>query len=162
MIVYLIAVAVIIIVCVIFNKVSSKLGVPMLLAFMLLGIFFGSDGIVKIPFDNYDIAAKVCSVALIFIMFYGGFGTKWSEAKPVAVKAVLLSSLGTIITAGLVGLFCYFVLKISLLESFLIGSVISSTDAASVFSILRSKRLNLRNNTASMLEIESGINDQLS
>ena len=83
MIVYLIAVAVIIIVCVIFNKVSSKLGVPMLLAFMLLGIFFGSDGIVKIPFDNYDIAAKVCSVALIFIMFYGGFGTKWSEAMGI-------------------------------------------------------------------------------
>ena len=162
MIVYLIAVAVIIIACVIFNKVSSKLGVPMLLAFMLLGIFFGSDGIVKIPFDNYDIAAKVCSVALIFIMFYGGFGTKWSEAKPVAAKAVLLSSFGTIMTAGLVGLFCYFVLKISLLESFLIGSVISSTDAASVFSILRSKRLNLRNNTASMLEIESGSNDPFS
>ena len=112
MIVFLIIVAVIIIACVVFNKVSSRLGVPMLLAFMLLGIFFGSDGIVKIPFDNYDIAAKVCSVALIFIMFYGGFGTKWSEAKPVAAKAVLISSFGTVITAGLVGLFCYFVIKI--------------------------------------------------
>lgn len=75
-------------------------------------------------------------MALIFIMFYGGFGTKWSEARPVAGKAVLLSSLGTVATAVLVGLFAWLVLKFPLLESFLLGSVISSTDAASVFSIL--------------------------
>lgn len=117
---------------------------------------------VKIPFDNYLLAEDICTLALIFIMFYGGFGTKWSEARPVAVKAVLLSSLGTIATAGLVGLFCWGVLKLPLLESFLLGSVISSTDAASVFSILRSKRLNLRYNTASLLEVESGSNDPFS
>lgn len=134
----------------------------MLLAFILLGMFFGSDGIVKIPFDNFLFAEQICSVALIFIMFYGGFGTRWSAARPVAVKAILLSSLGTLMTACMVGLFCFYILGIPLLESFLIGAVISSTDAASVFSILRSKHLNLKNHTASLLEVESGSNDPFS
>lgn len=162
MIVYLLVVSIVIFACVIFNKISSKLGIPMLLAFIILGMLFGTDGIVKIPFENYGFAEQICSVALIFIMFYGGFGTKWSEAKPVAGRAILLSSLGTILTAFFVGLFCFYILKIHLLESFLIGAVISSTDAASVFSILRSKRLNLKYNTASLLEIESGSNDPFS
>lgn len=156
---YLLLVAVVMLSCILLNKISSRLGIPMLLAFILLGMLFGSDGVVKIPFDNYSFAEQVCSVALIFIMFYGGFGTNWNEAKPVAAKAILLSSLGVVITAGLVGLFCHFVMGISWLESLLIGSVIGSTDAASVFSILRSKRLNLRYNTASLLEVESGSND---
>ena len=162
MTIWLLVGAVVIFACVLFNRISLKLGVPTLLAFIVLGMFFGSDGVVKISFDNYFMAEQVCSTALIFIMFYGGFGTKWSEAKPVAVKAVLMSSMGTIITAGLVGAFCRLVLKIDTLESFLIGAVISSTDAASVFSILRSKRLNLKYNTASLLEVESGSNDPFS
>lgn len=154
--------AVVILLCVLFNKLSTKLGVPMLLAFILLGMVFGTDGLFKIDFENYAFAEQICSVALIFIMFYGGFGTKWSEAKPIAVKAVLLSTLGVLLTAGFTGIFCYFVLHIGLLESLLIGSVISSTDAASVFSILRSKKLGLKYNTASMLELESGSNDPCS
>lgn len=158
----LLLVAIVIIVCVVSYKVSNKLGMPMLLAFILLGMFFGSDGIVKIRFDDYVFAEQLCTVALIFIMFYGGFGTKWEEAKPVAIKAILLSSLGTVMTAVLVGIFCYLILGMSILESFLLGAVVSSTDAASVFSILRSKRLNLRYNTASLLEIESGSNDPFS
>jgi len=159
MVLNLLLVATIIIVCVLGNKISNKIGMPVLLVFILLGMFFGSDGMVKIKFDNYYFAEQVCSIALLFIMFYGGFGTKWDEAKPIAVKAILLSSMGTIFTAVLVGIFCFFVMGISLLESFLIGAVVSSTDAASVFSILRSKRLNLRDHTASLLEIESGSND---
>ncbi len=159
---YLIFAATIIFACVIFNCISRKIGIPVLMAFIVLGMFFGSDGVLKIPFENYEFAERICSIALIFIMFYGGFGTKWSEARPIAIKAALLSSLGTTITAGLVGLFCFLVLRIDVLESFLIGAVISSTDAASVFSILRSKRLNLKNNTASLLEVESGSNDPFS
>lgn len=162
MISMLILVSVVIILCVIFNKVSGKLGVPMLLFFILLGMLFGSDGIFKIHFDDYHFAEAICSTALIFIMFYGGFGTKWSEAKPVAVKAVLLSTLGVAMTAFIVGLLCHFILRIEWLESLLIGSVISSTDAASVFSILRSKKLGLKYNTASLLEVESGSNDPCS
>ena len=149
----------IIIACIVCNKIFSKLGIPMLLAFILLGMFFGSDGVVKIAFDNYSAAEQISSVALIFIMFYGGFGTKWKSAKKVAVKSILLSTVGVVLTAGITGLFCHYVLHITLLESFLIGAVISSTDAASVFSILRSKHLNLKYNTAPMLEVESGSND---
>lgn len=162
MAVYMLIAAVVIIACVIFNKISERLGVPMLLAFMVLGMAFGSDGIFKIHFDNYGFAEQICTVALVFIMFYGGVGTRLNEAKPVAPQAVLLSSLGTVLTAGFVGLFCIFILKMQVLEGLLMGAVISSTDAASVFSILRSKRLNLKYKTASLLELESGSNDPFS
>lgn len=151
--------AIVIVLCVMFNKISSKIGIPMLLFFILLGMVFGTDGIFKIDFGNYNLANDICSTALIFIMFYGGFGTKWSAAKPIAVKAVLLSSLGVIITAFIVAILCHTILGIGLIESLLIGSVISSTDAASVFSILRSRKLGLKFNTASLLEVESGSND---
>lgn len=159
---YLLFIAIVFIICIIGNKISNKIGMPMLLVFIILGMIFGTDGIFKIQFDDYLLAEQICSVALIFIMFYGGFGTKWKVAKPVIKHAVVLSSLGTVLTALLVGLFCHFILQIELLESFLIGSVISSTDAASVFSILRFKKLNLKYNTASLLEIESGSNDPFS
>lgn len=158
----LLIVAVIIFCCIIFNNISSKIGMPVLVAFIFLGMLFGTDGIFKIYFDDFEIAESICSVALIFIMFYGGFGTKWSEARPVAKQAILLSSLGVFLTAGFVAAFCHFVLRMEFLQSMLIGSVISSTDAASVFSVLRSKRLNLKYNTASMLEVESGSNDPCS
>ena len=152
----------VILLCILLHRISEKIGVPMLLAFIVLGMAFGTDGILKIPFDNYPLAENICSIALIFIMFYGGFGTNWNEARPVAVKSVLLSTLGVVITAALTGFFCYFVLKFSFLDSMLIGSVISSTDAASVFSILRSKNMGLKYGTASMLELESGSNDPCS
>lgn len=159
---YILLVAAVILLCLSLNKMSNKLGIPMLLAYILLGMMFGTDGILKIPFDNFTIAEQICTVSLIFIMFYGGFGTNWKQAKPVAGKAVLLSTVGVILTAVTTGAFCHFILKMDFWESMLIGSVISSTDAASVFSILRSKRLNLKNNTASMLEVESGSNDPCS
>ncbi|WP_245592072.1 potassium/proton antiporter [Clostridiisalibacter paucivorans] len=151
--------SIVIILSIISNKFSQKIGIPSLLLFIGLGLFFGSDGIVQIQFDNYHLAEAISSTALIFIMFYGGFGTRWKTAKPVAIKSLLLSSIGVLLTALLVGFFCYFVLHIELLESFLIGAVISSTDAASVFSILKSKKLALKNQTSPMLELESGSND---
>lgn len=136
----LLAAAAVIIICVLINRISNKIGVPVLIAFIGLGMLFGSDGILKIPFENYDFAEQICTIALIFIMFYGGFGTRWSEAKPVAAKSIVMSTVGVAATAGLTGLFCHFILKFPLWESMLTGSVISSTDAASVFSILRSKK----------------------
>ena len=132
---------------------------PSLIFFMFLGILFGSDGILKLSFDDYDLTAKLCSIGLLFIIFYGGFCTKKINNFKVNAQAILLSSVGTILTAGFCTLFCYYVLNLSFVESFLIGAVISSTDAASVFSILRSRRLNLKYNTASILEMESGSND---
>lgn len=155
----LLIISAIIVICIAAGKLSYKLGMPSLLLFIVIGMLFGSDGIFKIPFDNYAFAEQICSYALIFIMFYGGFGTNWKQARPAAGKAIWLSTLGVAATAGLTGLFCRFALGFDWLESFLIGSVISSTDAASVFAILRQKKLNLKYRTASLLEIESGSND---
>ena len=157
--VYILAIAAILLICISLSKISSKIGVPTLLVFIFLGMLFGSDGIFKIQFDNFAFAEQICSISLIFIMFYGGFGTNWKRAKKIAAKSILLSTLGVIFTAAITGLFCFYILKFDFLESMLIGAVISSTDAASVFSILRSKRLNLKYNTASLLEVESGSND---
>ena len=159
---YLLITSIVIFLCILLNRVSNRIGIPALLAFIVLGMLFGSDGIMKIDFDNYAFAEQICSTALIFIMFYGGFGTNWQRAKAVAVKSVLLSTIGVIITCFLTGLFCHFALNMSWEISFLLGALISSTDAASVFSILRSKKLNLKYNTASLLEVESGSNDPCS
>lgn len=159
---YILVAAIVVVMCVFLNKASHRFGVPTLLAFIILGMLFGSDGLVKIDFDNYALAEFICSVALIFIMFYGGFGTNWAQGKPVALKAGILSTVGVAATAGLTCLFCCTVLKFDVYESFLIGAVTSSTDAASVFSILRYNKLGLKDNTDSLLEIESGSNDPCS
>jgi len=158
---YLLFASIICVICIFSSRISNKIGVPTLLIFIILGMMFGTDGIFKIDFSNYELTEKICSIALIFIMFYGGFCTNWKAAKPFALKAILLSTLGVFITAMLTGLFCYFILNTTILESMLIGSVIASTDAASVFSILRMKKLNLVNGLASILEIESGSNDPM-
>lgn len=145
--------------CTLFKGMSNRVGIPALLAFIFVGMLFGSDGILKIPFDNYAFAEQLSTMALVFIMFYGGFGTNWKVAKPVAAVSIVLSSAGTILTALMVGAFCHWVLGMPLLEGLLCGALLSSTDAASVFSILRSRNLALKENTASLLEVESGSND---
>lgn len=151
--------AIVILICIFANRISGRFGIPMLLVFIGVGMLFGSDGIFKIAFDDYNLAETGCSVALIFIMFYGGFGTNWHKAKPVALKSLLLSSLGVVITALLTGVFCHLVLGMDMVGGMLIGACLGSTDAATVFSILRGKKLNLKYNTASLLEVESGSND---
>lgn len=155
-------IAIVLFSCILADKFSGKFGMPALILFMTIGMLFGCDGFFKIQFDNYDFAEKICTVSLSFIMFYGGFNTKWKTAGNVAGRAICLSTVGVLITAGITGVFCYFVLHFSYAESFLIGAVLSSTDAASVFSILRTKKLNLKNSTAPLLEIESGSNDPVS
>ena len=160
--VFLIFLATVILLCVWLNNLSSRIGIPTLLAFILLGIAFGNNGLIPLHIEDYNFAKEICTVALIFIMFYGGFGTRWDSARPVAREAVLLASAGVVLTAMLVGVFCHLVLRWSWLEGLLLGSVLSSTDAASVFSILRSKKLGLKNNSAPLLEMESGSNDPCS
>lgn len=155
----MLAIGVILLVAVSSSKLLYRFGIPTLLIFMVLGMVLGSDGPGGIAFSNYEVARKICSFALVFIMFYGGFSTNWKIAKPVAVRSILMSTLGVVITAITTGLFCHLVLKTTLLEGLLIGSVIASTDAASVFAILRSRKLNLKGGLASLLEIESGSND---
>ena len=162
MTIFLLMTAVVIILCIIANRFANRLGMPVLICFIGLGMLFGVDGPLGIPFDDYEITEKICSVALAFVMYYGGFRTKWETAKPVATKAILLSGFGVVLTALSLTVFCGLVLRMDWLESFLIGAVLSSTDAASVFSILRSKKLALKYGTASLLEIESGSNDPVS
>ncbi|HHZ16683.1 MAG TPA: potassium/proton antiporter [Clostridia bacterium] len=135
---------------------SSKRGIPALLLFIVLGMTFGALGI---EFRNLEFSYNFSTFALMVIMFYGGFGTNWNMAKPVAKEAIILSSLGVVVTALLTGLFLHYALGINLLESMLIGSIVGSTDYASVSNILRSKNLNLKYNTAPLLELESGSND---
>lgn len=154
--------AVVMLLCVFSDRISGKVGVPALLIFIGIGIFFGCDGVVRIPFENYSFASNLCEVALIIIMFTGGFSMNWDAARPVMIKAGVLATLGVTATAGVTCAFCYFILKFPFAESLLLGSVISSTDAASVFSVLRSKKLNLKNGIAPLLEAESGSNDPFS
>ena len=158
----LLLIGVVIIICILSNRFTEKLPIPSLLVFLALGICFGENGVFRIQFNDYQIAETICSICLIFIMYYGGFGTNIKAAKSVLAKSVLMSTVGVVLTAGFVGAFVHFCFGIGWLESLLVSSVIASTDAASVFHILRSQRLNLKDNTASLLEIESGSNDPIS
>ena len=158
---YLLIFSAIVVICIFFNKFSGKFGIPVLLLFLLLGLLCGSqyDGFAS----NWGwVVGDISTLALVFIMFYGGFGTRWKSAKPIALEAGMLSTLGVALTAAFVGLFCHFALGWAWLESFLMGAVISSTDAATVFSILRSRKLGLKNRTAPLLEMERGSNDPMS
>lgn len=162
MLLLLVLSAIVILSAIFTNKFLNALGIPALLFFLCLGLFFGSDGLFKIAYSDFEQAKELASVALGFIIFYGGFCTKWRTAKPAVLQSVILSTLGVFFTAFIVGLFCHYILHLPILESFLFGSVIGSTDAASVFSILRSKNLHLKENTAPLLELESGSNDPMS
>ena len=137
-------------------RVSSRHGIPALLLFIVLGMVFGAIGL---EFNDYVFADGFATVALMVIMFYGGFGTNWGMVKPVAKEAIILSSLGVVATALLTGLFCHYILGFGMLEGMLVGSIVGSTDYASVSNILRSKNLNLKYSTAPLLELESGSND---
>lgn len=136
-------------------RFSHRYGIPSLLLFFILGIGAGYI----IDFQNFDFMEHYASFALFIIMFYGGYGTKLAMGLPVLKPAILLSSLGVVITALITGLFAHYVLGFSMVESMLFGSVIGSTDYASVSSVLQSKNLNLKNNSAPLLELESGSND---
>ncbi len=154
--------AIVLMACVAAGRLSGKVGVPALLLFLALGMLCGVDGPLGLDFSDFALAEQICSVSLIFIMFYGGFGTRWEAARPVAGRALLLSTAGVVVTALLTAGFCRVCLGMAVGESWLTGAVISSTDAASVFSILRAKKLGLKENTASLLELESGSNDPCS
>lgn len=143
------------------SKTSGRLGVPSLIIFLLIGMLAGIDGIGKIPFDDFEAVQKIGTVALIFILFSGGLDTKAESVAPVMWRGVVLSTVGVVLTAGATGLFVWQFTDFSLLEGLLLGSIISSTDAAAVFSILRSKNIGLRGRIRPLLELESGSNDPM-
>ncbi|MFH1094180.1 MAG: potassium/proton antiporter [Candidatus Omnitrophota bacterium] len=154
-------VAVLIFVSVVSSKLSDRFGVPVLLLFLGIGMLAGSEGIGKIYFDNAQLAKSIGVVALIFIIFSGGFDTNWKDTKSVVWPGVMLSTLGVLITALITGFFAVYILKFSFLEGMLLGSIVSSTDAAAVFTILRSKRIGLKKPLKPLLEFESGSNDPM-
>jgi len=146
---------IILVISVLSCKVTSKRGLPVLVGFILIGILIGR----RFNFIDVANAESICNFALIFIIFTGGFQTNFSRTKPVIVVSTLLSAAGTVMTAAAGAAFAYFVLRLEFHAAMLLGAVISSTDAASVFSVLSSKRLSLKNRLDSLLEMESGSND---
>ena len=143
------------------GKTSYKFGVPTLLLFLVIGMLAGSDGIGGIHFDNPKIAQFIGIISLNFILFSGGLDTAWKSIRPVLREGLMLSTLGVLLTATTLGTFVWLVNDFSIYESMLLGSIVSSTDAAAVFSILRSKSLALKSNLRPTLEFESGSNDPM-
>jgi cell volume regulation protein A len=146
---------------IIVGKTSYKFGIPTLLLFLAIGMLAGSDGIVGIHFDNPQNAQFIGIVSLNFILFSGGLDTNWKSVKPVLWQGISLSTLGVLLTAVSLGTFVWLVTDFTIYESMLLGSIVSSTDAAAVFSILRSKSLALKSKLRPTLELESGSNDPM-
>lgn len=143
------------------GKTSHRLGVPVLILFLGVGMLAGSDGIGGIHFDNPKTAQFIGIVALNCILFSGGLDTSWSSVKPILGQGISLSTLGVLITAITVGIFVWAITDFTLYEGLLLGSIVSSTDSAAVFSILRSKSIALKENIRPTLELESGSNDPM-
>lgn len=147
-------------VSIIVGKTSYKFGVPTLLLFLAIGMLAGSDGI-GINFEDPKLAQFLGVVSLNFILFSGGLDTNWDTIKPILRQGVILSTIGVFLTALCVGSFVWVITDFTFFESMLLGSIVSSTDAAAVFSILRSKSLALKSNLRPTLELESGSNDPM-
>jgi len=143
------------------SKLSESSGVPALLLFLGIGMLAGSDGPGGIHFDNAAAANLVGSVALAYILFSGGMGVNWGTVRPIAWRSSALATAGVGITALLLGLFAHAALDLPLLEGLLIGAIVSSTDAAAVFAVLRSRGVGLKGRLKPLLEMESGSNDPM-
>jgi potassium/hydrogen antiporter len=157
----IVAGAVLLLASVFASKAAGRFGVPALLLFLAVGMLAGSDGPGGVPFDNPALAQALGIVALAFILFGGGLDTTWDEVRPIAAPAVALATLGVLLTAGLTGWFASWLLGLPLLEGLLLGAIVSSTDAAAVFAVLRSRHVRLPPRLKSLLELESGANDPM-
>jgi cell volume regulation protein A len=141
--------------------VSARLGAPLLLAFLGLGMGAGEDGPGHIHFSNFRVAYLVGSAALAIILFDGGITTKWPEVRRLVAPSALLATLGVAITAGIVGAAAHYGFAIPWLQALMIGAVVAPTDAAAVASSLHMQNLRLRSRVAAILEVESGLNDPM-
>lgn len=149
------------------GKTGYRFGVPALLLFLLVGMFFGSDGL-GLQFSNAKEAQFIGMIALSIILFSGGMDTQYKEIKPIIVPGLVLSTFGVLLTALFTGLFIWWVsgqswtnIHLPITTSLLLASTMSSTDSASVFAILRSQKMSLKHNLRPMLELESGSNDPM-
>lgn len=143
------------------SKLSARLGVPVLVLFLALGMLAGSEGVGGIEFEDYRLAHGVGTIALALILFDGGLGTSLAAVRSAWKPAAMLATVGVLITAAITGVAAMFILQISWLEGLLLGSIVGSTDAAAVFGVLRSGGIGLPKRLASVLELESASNDPM-
>lgn len=153
--------SILLLIAILASKTSFRIGLPSLLLFLFVGMLAGSEGIGGIEFNDPGIAQFIGVVSLNFILFSGGFDTSWKTTKPVLWQGITLSTVGVLLTAITLGLFVWWVTDFSIYEGLLLGAIVSSTDAAAVFSILRSKSVALKSKLRPMLELESGSNDPM-
>jgi cell volume regulation protein A len=153
--------SILVLISVFVDKTSSRFGVPTLILFLIIGVLAGSEGIGGIHFDDPQVAQFIGITALVFILFSGGLDTNWNAVKPILWRGISLSTIGVFVTALTVGLFVHLVFNFTLYEGLLLGSIVSATDAAAVFSILRNKGLRLKGSLSPVLELESGSNDPM-
>lgn len=151
--------SVLLLLSIISSKFSGRLGVPAVLLFIIIGMLAGAEGIGKIQFDDPWLAQSLGVAALALILFSGGLDTEWKSVRPVVWKGLALSTVGVFLTALLVAWFTIVVLDLSLHEGLLLGAIVSSTDAAAVFAVLRSRKVSLKGELKPLLELESGSND---
>jgi cell volume regulation protein A len=156
---FILIIAILLLLGVITTKFSSRLGVPALVLFIALGMVLGSDVSGLIYLDNPNVAQLIGVMALIIILFEGGLNTKWSTVKKVAYPAITLATLGVVLTTTIVALGAKLILGLGWLESFLIGSIVGSTDAAAVFAVVAGK--NIEEKMSATVEVESGSNDPM-
>lgn len=157
----LLIISVLILISIFLTKLSDNFGVPSLVLFLVMGMIAGSDGPGLIKFNDYELTKSIGLIALVFILFSGGLDTKWKSVKKVFWSGLSLSTFGVVIVTISVGLFCNYFFGFGLIESFLLGAIISSTDAAAVFSTLRAKNTRLKGCVRPLLELESGSNDPM-
>lgn len=143
------------------SDLSKRLKVPAPLLFLCTGMLAGSDGIGGIYFDNVEIAQHIGIIALSFSLFSGGLDTRWSHIKHIFWPGFALSTLGVLISTTLVAGFAYTLLDFNLLEGFLLGAIVSATDAAAIFSLFRTGSFSIRRNLRMLVEFESGSNDPM-
>ena len=142
-------------------KLSNRFGIPSLVLFLAIGMLAGSDGLGGISFDNPALVRSLGITALVLILFSGGLDTEWSAIRPIVWQGVSLSTIGVLITALLIGMFVAWVQGFSFLEGLLLGAIVSSTDAAAVFMVLRARRTKIPRRLIQLLEFESGSNDPM-
>ncbi len=143
------------------SKFSARIGVPVLVLFLALGMLAGSEGIGGIEFDNYGVAHAIGTLALAVILFDGGLSTPLTSLRLTWRPAMVLATVGVLVTATITGLASAWILKLPVLEGLLLGSIVGSTDAAAVFAVLRYGGVHLPERLSSVLEVESGSNDPM-